>query len=60
MTRLNHLVLYTAMFLVSMVFQFARGARLSARDVAEALITAIILTILIALLNRYLCKKQGR
>jgi hypothetical protein len=60
MTRLNHFVLYAAMLLVSMVFQLTGGSGLSARAVAEAAVTAFILTVLIALLNRYLYNKQGR
>jgi hypothetical protein len=60
MTRLNHFVLYAAMLLVSMVFQLTGDSGLSARAVAEAAVTAFILTVLIALLNRYLYNKQGR
>jgi|GEM_PF-2179900 len=60
MTRLNHLVLFAAMLLVSTVFQIARDMKLSPRAVGEAAVTAIILTVLIALLSRYLGRKKGR
>jgi hypothetical protein len=58
MTRLNHLVLYAVMLVVSTVFQIARDVKLSPRAVGEAAVTAAILTFLIALMSRCLRRKQ--
>lgn len=56
--RLKYLILYAAMLVASLLFQFAKDDSVSIRDAGEAAATAAVLTIVIALVIRYLDRRR--